>query len=180
MARESTSCSYRRVTSLRSKPVVMVSTNEMELAVSKGTRYWDCFKGTDLRRTEIVAMTWISQTMAGNVVGGLSAYFYTRAGISTSSAYKLGWGQSGIGAAGTIGSWFVLNRVGRKTLMLGGMIVMFWLLMFVLLSISSESDSGLASPDAWVSLIIPPSPNPGQREQWSSSSQQQATSPSVQ
>jgi MFS transporter, SP family, general alpha glucoside:H+ symporter len=106
----------------------MIYTNEMEKQISDGTSYLDCFRGDDLRRTEIVCMTWIAQTLSGTVVGGLSSYFYVRAGISTSNAYSLGWGQSGIGAAGTIASWFILNKIGRKQLMCGGMVVMFFLL----------------------------------------------------
>lgn len=77
-------------------------------------------------------MTWIAQTLSGTVVGGLSSYFYVRAGISTSSAYSLSLGQSGRGAVGTIASWFILNKVGRKQLMCGGMVVMFVILLCVL------------------------------------------------
>ena len=108
----------------------MIYTDEMEKQVTAGTTYWDCVKNrVDRRRTEIVCMTWIGQTLSGTVVGGLSSFFYVRAGISTSSAYKLSWGQSALGAVGTISSWFVLNRIGRKTLMLSGMMVMLVLLM---------------------------------------------------
>jgi SP family general alpha glucoside:H+ symporter-like MFS transporter len=107
----------------------MIYTNEMEKQVETGTSYWDCFKGTDRRRTEIVCMTWIAQTLSGTVVGGLSSYYYVRAGISTPDAYSLSWGQSAIGAVGTIGAWFILNKVGRKKLMCWGMVVMFILLL---------------------------------------------------
>lgn len=109
----------------------MIYTNEMEKQVAQGTSYWDCFRGVDLRRTEIVCMTWIVQTLCGTAVGGLSSYFYVRAGISTSSAYSLSWGQSAIGAVGTIASWFIMNKVGRKTLMCFGMVVIFVLLLYV-------------------------------------------------
>jgi SP family general alpha glucoside:H+ symporter-like MFS transporter len=44
---------------------MMVRTNEHEIAVSAGATYWDCFKGTDLRRTEIACFAWASQTLAG-------------------------------------------------------------------------------------------------------------------
>lgn len=107
----------------------MIYTNEMERQIERGTSYWDCFRGTDLRRTEIVCMTWIAQTLSGSVVGGLSSYFYVRAGISTDDAYSLSWGQTAIGAAGTMTSWLILNKVGRKTLMCSGMVVMLVLLM---------------------------------------------------
>ncbi len=111
----------------------MIYTDEMEKQVSAGTRYRDCFRGADGRRTEIVCMTWLAQTMSGTALGGLSAFFYQQAGISTSDSFKLSWGQSGLNAVGTMFSWAVLERIGRKTLMLGGMSVMFVLLMYVAL-----------------------------------------------
>ncbi|KAH8821994.1 MFS maltose permease MalP [Xylogone sp. PMI_703] len=108
---------------------LIIYTNEMEKQVAEGTSYFDCFRGVDLRRTEIVCMTWIAQALCGTAVGGLSSYFYVRAGISTSSAYSLSWGQTAIGACGTIGSWFIMNKVGRKKLMCYGLVVIFVLLL---------------------------------------------------
>ncbi|KAI0393549.1 general alpha-glucoside permease [Xylariaceae sp. FL0594] len=110
---------------------LMVYTDEMEKQVSVGTRYQDCFRGTDLRRTEIVCMTWLAQTMSGTSLGGLASFFYQQAGISASDSFKLNWGNSAISFVGTVTSWFVLNKVGRKTLMLSGMSVIFVLLLIV-------------------------------------------------
>ncbi|KAF2712542.1 general alpha-glucoside permease [Pleomassaria siparia CBS 279.74] len=107
---------------------LMLYTDEMEKQAESGTRYWDCFKGANLRRTEIVCMTWLAQTMSGTALGGLSAYFYQQAGISASDSFKLAWGQSAVGAVGTIASWFVLMKVGRKKVMFTGMCVIFLLL----------------------------------------------------
>lgn len=36
-------------------------TDEFEKEVSAGTSYFDCFKGVDLRRTEIVSVVWLIQ-----------------------------------------------------------------------------------------------------------------------
>lgn len=108
----------------------MIYTNAMEEETSKGTSYLDCFRGTDLRRCEIVCMTWIAQTFSGTAIGGLSSYFYVRAGISTEDAYSLSWGQTAISGVGTMASWLVLDRLGRKSLMCGGMVVMFVLLLY--------------------------------------------------
>ncbi|KAI0853957.1 sugar transporter [Daldinia vernicosa] len=108
---------------------LMVYTDEMEKQVSQGTKYWDCFRGTDLRRTEIVCFIWLAQTMSGTAIGGLSSYFFQQAGISDADSFKLGWGQNGLNAVGTIASWFILNKAGRKTLVLWGMVVMFILLL---------------------------------------------------
>ena len=44
---------------------MMVRTDEHEKSVSAGTRFIDCFKGSDLRRTEIACVVWASQTLAG-------------------------------------------------------------------------------------------------------------------
>ncbi|KAF8849115.1 hypothetical protein BDZ45DRAFT_810260 [Acephala macrosclerotiorum] len=85
------------------------------------------------------------KTLSGTVVKGLSSYFYVRAGISTQDAYNLLWGQSGISAAGTLGSWFILNKVGRKKLMCGGMVVMF-VLLFVA--------GGVGIPSPWAGAMI--------------------------
>lgn len=41
---------------------MMEHTNALEKAVSAGTSYWDCFKRTDLRRTEIVCIVWAIAT----------------------------------------------------------------------------------------------------------------------
>ena len=56
--------SLRRLTSrgyvtdqdLKNTVAMMVHTNEMERAVQEGTSYFECFKGIDRRRTEIVCM----------------------------------------------------------------------------------------------------------------------------
>ncbi|KAI1411179.1 general substrate transporter [Hypoxylon sp. FL1857] len=108
---------------------LMIYTDEMEKQVSEGTTYWDCFKGVDLRRTEIVCFIWLAQTMSGTAIGGLSSYFYQQAGISNEDSFKLGWGQNGLNFVGTVATWFILNKVGRKTLVFWGMIVMFILLL---------------------------------------------------
>ncbi|KAK8094699.1 MFS transporter- SP family- general alpha glucoside:H+ symporter [Apiospora hydei] len=108
---------------------LMIYTDEMEKQVATGTTYWDCFRGLDLRRTEIVCMTWMAQTMAGGAISGLSAFFFQQAGISAADSFKLGWGQNALGAVGTTASWLILTKVGRKTLMFWGMVGMFVLLL---------------------------------------------------
>ncbi|WWD21809.1 hypothetical protein CI109_106297 [Kwoniella shandongensis] len=103
---------------------LMVYTDGMEKAVSAGTTYWDCFKGIDGRRTEIACMLWMAQALSGPVVAGNSTYMFEAAGISSSTSFKLGWIQSGIGAIGTIASWYTLTRYGRKKLILAGCVSM--------------------------------------------------------
>ncbi|KAI3332773.1 general alpha-glucoside permease [Ustulina deusta] len=110
---------------------LMVYTDEMEKQIAAGTSYADCFKGVNLRRTEIVCMTWLAQTLSGTALGGLSTFFYQQAGISDSDSFKLSWGKDAINFVGTVTSWFVLNKVGRKTLMFSGMSAIFVLLLII-------------------------------------------------
>ena len=45
---------------------MMIHTNELEADMSRGTSYWDCFKGHNLRRTEITCITWAIQALCGS------------------------------------------------------------------------------------------------------------------
>lgn len=48
----------------------MRATNELEKANNEGTSYLDCFKGVDLRRTEIACVTWAIQSWCGSTFMG--------------------------------------------------------------------------------------------------------------
>jgi SP family general alpha glucoside:H+ symporter-like MFS transporter len=50
-------------------------TNELEKQMKEGVRFRDCFKGIDLRRTEIVVGIWLVQTLGGQNLMGYFAYF---------------------------------------------------------------------------------------------------------
>lgn len=51
----------------RLKVAMMVHTNSYEVALNTESSYWDCFKGTNLRRTEIACMILAAQTLSGEV-----------------------------------------------------------------------------------------------------------------
>ncbi|KAM0326267.1 hypothetical protein ACHAQA_006864 [Verticillium albo-atrum] len=110
---------------------MMVHTNELEKAVSEGTSYLDCFKGTDLRRTEIVCASWGVQTLCGASFMGYSTYFYQQAGLAVEASFSMSLGQYALGAIGTISSWFLMRWFGRRTLYLSGQLIMVILLMTI-------------------------------------------------
>ncbi|KAK0638617.1 general substrate transporter [Cercophora newfieldiana] len=104
---------------------MMVHTNALEKKTSKGASYWDCFKGHDLRRTEIVCMVWAIQNLSGNSFSNYSTYFLTQAGLDSTSAYGFALGQYGINMAGVFGAWFLMSRgIGRRSLYLYGLCVL--------------------------------------------------------
>lgn len=106
-------------------------TDELEKAASAGTTYWDCFKGTDYRRTEIAAMTWFVQAFCGASFMGFSTYFFQQAGLDDSNAFSMSLGQYAIGAVGVFVSWFLMPRVGRRTLYIWGQVLMCSLLLII-------------------------------------------------
>lgn len=56
---------------------MMKHTNEVEKYLQNGGMgYRDCFRGSDLRRTEIACMVWITQALCGSTLTGYAAYFY--------------------------------------------------------------------------------------------------------
>lgn len=48
---------------------MMVHTTALEEKITAGSSYLDCFKGVDLRRTEIVCMCWAIQNLSGTSIG---------------------------------------------------------------------------------------------------------------
>ena len=53
---------------------MMRHTNEVEKYLnSGGTSYLDCFRGSDLRRTEIACMVWMTQALSGSSLTGYAA-----------------------------------------------------------------------------------------------------------
>ncbi|KAK3697499.1 hypothetical protein LTR37_017445 [Vermiconidia calcicola] len=129
---------------------MMVHTTALEEKITTGAGYLDCFKGTDLRRTEIVCMCWAIQNLSGNAFSNYSTYFLTQAGVPDSEAYSFALGQYAINIVGTIGAWIIMSRgVGRRTLYLYGLCALFTML-FVMgclgfVGESNRDQAGLAT-----------------------------------
>jgi SP family general alpha glucoside:H+ symporter-like MFS transporter len=88
----------------------MVHTNaiEKEITSGPGTSYRGCFKGTDLRRTEIVCCVWMIQIFYGQPFGGVSAYFFEAACFPSERAFSLQLGVTRIAFIGAVMSWFLM------------------------------------------------------------------------
>lgn len=110
---------------------MMVHTNELEKEIEAGTSYLDCFKGVDLRRTEVVCFTWAAQNLCGAGLMAYSTYFYTKAGLASKNAFNMSLAQYGLGFFGTLFSWVLMTHFGRRTLYVGGLATLFVLLMAI-------------------------------------------------
>jgi SP family general alpha glucoside:H+ symporter-like MFS transporter len=110
---------------------MMVHTNELEIQAAAGTSYWQCFKGTDLRRTEIVSLVWVIQTFCGSGLMGFSIFFFQSAGLTAKGSFDMGMAQYALGAIGTMSSWWLMNWVGRRTLYCWGLAILTILLIVI-------------------------------------------------
>lgn len=126
---------------------MMLHTTNMEKKITQGATYFDCFRGTDLRRTEIVCMVWAIQNLSGNSFSNYSTYFLEQAGLSSSTSYNFAMGQYGINMAGVFGAWFLMTLgIGRRSLFLYGLCGLFTMLMVMgFLGLVPKAHKGQAS-----------------------------------
>ncbi|PHH74541.1 hypothetical protein CDD80_2999 [Ophiocordyceps camponoti-rufipedis] len=110
---------------------MMMHTDEMEREAVAGTSYRDLFRGANLRRTEIVCVTWMIQTLCGSTFMNYSTYFYHKAGLAVEQSFSMSLAQYGLGAVGTLTAWFLMGLAGRRTLYLSGQLIMACLLLTI-------------------------------------------------
>ncbi|KAM0615574.1 hypothetical protein ACHAQF_003355 [Verticillium nonalfalfae] len=108
---------------------MMVHTAALEEKITAGASYLDCFKGIDLRRTEIVCLVWAIQNLSGNSFSNYSTYFLRQVGLSSRDAYSFAMGQYAINMVGVFGAWSLMAwGVGRRRLYLCGLCGLFTML----------------------------------------------------
>ena len=90
----------------RNTLATIIHTDNFEKMHSAGTRYLDCFKGPELRRTEIACMVLTGQILCGIDFAYNSSYFYENIGVGTSTTYSLNLGGTGLALCGCFVNWF--------------------------------------------------------------------------
>jgi MFS transporter, SP family, general alpha glucoside:H+ symporter len=103
--------------------VAMIAhTTALEEQITSGASYLDLFKGTDLRRTEIVCMVWAIQNFSGNSFSGYATYFLLQAGLDPENAMNFTLGKHAMNMVGVFGAWFLMSvGIGRRSLYLYGL-----------------------------------------------------------
>ncbi|KAG2172578.1 hypothetical protein INT44_002593 [Umbelopsis vinacea] len=132
---------------------MMIHTNEYEKTISEGTSYLDCFKGSNLRRTEICCMAWCIQNLSGSPIASYATYFFLQAGLASSNAFALNVSQYALGFVGTILSWFLLGKFGRRTIYLSGLSVCC-ILMFLIGFLGLAPANNTSIPWATSGLLL--------------------------
>lgn len=103
---------------------LMIQTNNLEKSIAEGTSVLDCFRGTNRWRTEIACVTWTLQQWTGFVITGYATYFYEQAGLAATQAFNMSVGQGGLHFICTLCAFPLTGRVGRRPLLLWGMVGM--------------------------------------------------------
>jgi hypothetical protein len=68
--------------------VLIEETDLLEREFEASTTYLDCFKGTNLRRTEICTMVYLIQVIGGNPLIGYATFFFEQAGLASANAFN--------------------------------------------------------------------------------------------
>ncbi|KAM0331400.1 hypothetical protein ACHAQA_003073 [Verticillium albo-atrum] len=104
---------------------MMRVTTQFERENSAGAGYLACFRGTNLRRTEIACMAWLTQAFAGTPFMGFGVQFMVQAGLSSRHGFTMSLVQTALGLIGCLVAMWVLTRFGRRSIYLVGLGFMF-------------------------------------------------------
>lgn len=106
-------------------------TTELERTETANASFADCFRGTNLRRTEINCVVWAAQILCGNAILGYSVVFLEAAGFSEVQAFNLNISLSACYIIGGMICWLLMPHLGRATLYMGGLAFMFFCLVAI-------------------------------------------------
>ncbi|EMR72447.1 putative mfs sugar transporter protein [Eutypa lata UCREL1] len=110
---------------------MMLHTTKLEAESTAGATYADCFKGINLRRTEIVCLAFAGQILSGSSFAYTPTYFFTTAGMDTANAFYLSLGAKAMAFIGTILSWWLITYWGRRQIYVAGMGVLCTILFII-------------------------------------------------
>ncbi|KAB2105633.1 Maltose permease [Alternaria gaisen] len=126
---------------------MMVVTDQYEKQVGAGTNYWHLFQGSDLHRTEVSAMAFITQALCGVPFMGFGTQFMQGVGLSQDDSFHLTIGQDCLGLVGCFIAWWIMTRFGRRPIYLVGLSAIFIILLivgFIGLAPSTNKNASLA------------------------------------
>ncbi|KAJ4191832.1 hypothetical protein NW767_010739 [Fusarium falciforme] len=101
-------------------------TTALERAETHEASFLDCFRGTNLWRTEINCVVWAAQILGGNALVAYGVTFLQSAGFSEIASLNLNISLSACYVVGGIISWFLFPHLGRATLYMSGLTFLFF------------------------------------------------------
>lgn len=138
---------------IKERLAMMVHTHERENEMETGTSYLECFRGVDLRRTEIAFMVMAIQPLSGLPLQGANTFFFEQAGLSVDNAFSLSIGYYIIGFAGTVISWFLITWFGRRSIFTVGLLMMT-IILFIIGFVALSSRTNESAKWAQAVLLV--------------------------
>ena len=127
----------------------MKDTLERASLETEGATYLECFRKSNLRRTMISIAPLLIQSLAGSMfTNSYFTYYAQLAGFSTDMSYNLTIVQHVLSLVGNVCSWFLVDRIGRRRLMIAGttsLCVALWLMAGLAVEGSTNSIRGAVS-----------------------------------
>ncbi|KAM5373899.1 hypothetical protein ACJZ2D_006728 [Fusarium nematophilum] len=97
---------------------------------AQSSKWLECFQGTNLRRTTIIVMVYLSQQFIGvGFISGYLTYYFRLAGVNDPLA--IGQAANAIQLFGNMCSWPLVDRLGRRPMIVGGCFTMTSLLLVI-------------------------------------------------
>ncbi|OAQ76884.1 MFS maltose permease MalP [Purpureocillium lilacinum] len=109
----------------------IVETDRLEQELEAGSTYMDCFKKVNLRRTEISIGVYCAQVLSGIYLINYGTYFFQQAGLPTDEAFNMAVGFLAVGFVGTLVSWGLMVRIGRRVLFVWGLAMLTFLQLLI-------------------------------------------------
>ncbi|KAJ9660521.1 hypothetical protein H2198_002457 [Neophaeococcomyces mojaviensis] len=105
---------------------------EKQLNVGKTKRnditYLECFRGTNLRRSEIACCVFMTQALCLPPIG-FAAYFYRQIRFDIRRSFDLSLGMQGLALIGNLVAYGLMKYFGRRRLYLVGLATLFMILL---------------------------------------------------
>ncbi|KAM0324916.1 hypothetical protein ACHAQA_007882 [Verticillium albo-atrum] len=117
-----------------------------EAELSKTGSYIDCFRGTNLRRTLIAIMVFLSEPMAGlGFVGSYGALMYQFLGLSDQKSFEIRIGAEVLSMAGATIAFLMADWWGRRPMYLLGCISISILMLCMAISGSFNTTAAVTA-----------------------------------
>lgn len=112
--------------------LIIHTDNQEKEQLNVKTSYLQCFRGVELRRTEIACMSILGQVTVGPWFASQSTYFFQQVGLTPNQTYRLNLGGNALGLVSAICSWvFLLPNFGRRSIYMWSIVVMTTILFIV-------------------------------------------------
>jgi MFS transporter, SP family, general alpha glucoside:H+ symporter len=129
--------------------VLKITLEEANTLNSAGGSYIDCFKGTNRRRTLIAVLVFATHPFSGvSFISSYGAFIYQLIGIKTAESFHISVGAQVLSMSGTLVSFLIVDRFGRRPLLIGGVTSMSLILL-----LSASTGTATQNPHARLACV---------------------------